>query len=81
MKFAELHIAVVTFHPPGIYFPLSHPVVRVFRGSHEKTEREKRAGKNEKDRNKTRENMINRETKGENTRQGTEMCVGSKRER
>lgn len=27
--------------------------------------------------------MINRETKGENTgtRQGTEMCVGSKRER
>jgi len=48
MKFTELHIAVVTFHPPGIYFLLSRPVVRIFRGSYERTETEREKKKREK---------------------------------
>lgn len=55
MKFTELHIAVVTFRPPGIYFPLSRPVVRVFRGSRERLEREKRGKEKRGKRKKARE--------------------------
>lgn len=85
MKFTELHIAVVTFHPLEFIFPFSCPVVCVFRGSHERREREKRKEKkkkereDEKERNKTRENMIDRENMG--TRQETKMCIGPKGER
>lgn len=58
IKFTELHIAVVTFHPRRIYSPLSRPLVCVFRGLHGEREKEIVRG----------ENMTDRETERENTR-------------
>lgn len=46
MKFTELHIAVVTFHPLEFIFFL----VCIFRRSHKRTKREKREEKEERKR-------------------------------
>jgi len=66
MKFTELHIAVVTFHPLEFIFlllVLSYAWVTRKERKGEKKEKER---EDKKERNKTRENTINRETKGEN---------------
>lgn len=47
MKFTELHIAVVTFHPLEFIFPFLILSYAFFRGSGERAEREK-TGKEER---------------------------------
>lgn len=73
MKFTELHIAVVTFHPLEFIFPflvLSYAFfVGHMKGRKERKEEKKRREKEKKEKkNKMRENMIDRETERENTR-------------
>lgn len=55
MKFTELHIAVVTFHPCEIYFLVRFPSYAFFRGLHEWKERKG---------NGMRENRMDRENEG-----------------
>lgn len=58
MKFTELHIAVVTFHPCKIYFPLSRSFCRMhFFAGYAKDWEERK----ERERNRMRGNMIDRE--------------------
>lgn len=85
MKFTELHIAVVTFHPCKIYFPLSRSFCRMHfsRVTRGKVGRREKRGKG----NRMRENMIDgengriHEEKKKNRKKTIKGCVGSKKER
>lgn len=88
MKFTELHIAVVTFHSPSptpwnLFSPFSSCRMRFSWVTRKDRKREERAG-GKKERNKTRENMINREIKGRGRiweRGKEQRCVSDQREK